>query len=77
MTILQLKWMKKSIILEHLELSLTHYGNDIGLKSFRKHLGWYSKSLKNSNEFRHKINNCSEKKIIEKYIKDFFNHYEK
>ena len=63
---------KKSIILEHLELSLTHYGNDIGLKSFRKHLGWYSKSLKNSNEFRHKINNCSEKKIIEKYIKDFF-----
>ena len=55
MTILQLKWMKKKyIILEHLELSLTHYGNDIGLKSFRKHLGWYSKSLKNSNEFRHK-----------------------
>ena len=37
---------KKNIILEHLNLSLEHYGNDIGLKSFRKHLGWYSKSLK-------------------------------
>ena len=63
---------KKNIILEHLNLSLEHYGSDIGLKSFRKHLGWYSKSLKNSNEFRYKINNCNDKKIVEKYIKDFF-----
>ena len=46
---------KKNIIIEHFELSLEHYGNDIGLKSFRKHLGWYSKSLKNSNEFRLKL----------------------
>jgi len=63
---------KKNIILEHLNLALEHYGEDIGLKSFRKHLGWYSKSLKNSNEFRYKINSCSEKTIIQKYIKDFF-----
>ena len=63
---------KKNIILEHFELSLSHYGIDIGLKSFRKHLGWYSKSLKNSNEFRYKINSCSDKKKIENYIKDFF-----
>ena len=63
---------KKNIILEHLNLSLEHYGSDIGLKSFRKHLGWYSKSLKNSNEFRYKINNCNDKKKVEKYVKDFF-----
>ena len=30
---------KKDIILNHLQLSLEHYGKEIGLKSFRKHLG--------------------------------------
>ena len=63
---------KKTIILEHLSLALEHYGIDIGLKSFRKHLGWYSKSLVNSNEFRFKINNCTDHIEVERYIKDFF-----
>ena len=63
---------KKNIILEHFNLSLDHYGIEVGLKSFRKHLGWYSKSLKNSNEFRFKVNKCNDKRLIEKYIKDFF-----
>ena len=47
----------------HLELSLDHYGKDVGLKSFRKHLGWYSKSINNSNEFRFKINQCTDEII--------------
>ncbi len=63
---------KKNIILEHFNLALEHYGSEVGLKSFRKHLGWYSKSIKNSNEFRFKVNNCTDKIEIEKYIKDFF-----
>ena len=63
---------KKNIILEHFNLALEHYGSQVGLKSFRKHLGWYSKSIKNSNEFRFKVNNCTDKIEIEKYIKDFF-----
>ena len=63
---------KKNIILEHFNLALEHYGSEVGLKSFRKHLGWYSKSIKNSNEFRFKVNNCTDKIVIEKYIKDFF-----
>ncbi|PDH54776.1 MAG: tRNA dihydrouridine synthase DusB [alpha proteobacterium MED-G10] len=63
---------KKTIILEHFSLALEHYGIDIGLKSFRKHLGWYSKSLKSSSEFRLKINNCTDHIQVERYIKDFF-----
>lgn len=63
---------KKTIILEHFSLALEHYGIDIGLKSFRKHLGWYSRSLKSSNEFRFKINNCTDHIQVERYIKDFF-----
>ena len=64
--------LKKQIILNHLQLSLDHYGKDIGLKSFRKHLGWYSKSIKNSNEFRVKINQCTDEIILKNLINDFF-----
>ena len=64
--------LKKQIILNHLQLSLHHYGKDIGLKSFRKHLGWYSKSINNSNEFRLKINQCTDEIILKKLINDFF-----
>ena len=63
---------RKTIILEHFALALEHYGIDIGLKSFRKHLGWYSKSIESSNEFRFKINNCTDHIQVERYIKDFF-----
>jgi tRNA-dihydrouridine synthase B len=63
---------KKEIILKHLDLNLEHYGIDIGLKNFRKHLGWYSKSIENSNEFRFKVNTCNESKDVKKMINDFF-----
>ena len=63
---------KKDIILEHFSNSLDHYGEEIRIKSFRKHLGWYSKSLENSNEFRCKINNCLDKYQLKSLIKDFF-----
>ena len=64
--------LKKQIILNHLQLSLDHYGKDIGIKSFRKHLGWYSKSIINSNEFRLKINQCTDEIILKNLIYDFF-----
>lgn len=63
---------KKEIILKHLDLNLEHYGIDIGLKNFRKHLGWYSKSIENSNEFRFKVNTRNESKDVKKMINDFF-----
>ena len=64
--------LKKQIILNHLQLSLDHYGKEIGVKSFRKHLGWYSKSINNSNEFRLKINQCTDEIILKNLINDFF-----
>ncbi len=64
--------LKKEIIFNHLQLSLDHYGIDVGLRSFRKHLGWYSKSIHNSNEFRFKINQCTNEVILKSLINDFF-----
>ncbi|HQS83485.1 MAG TPA: tRNA dihydrouridine synthase DusB [Alphaproteobacteria bacterium] len=47
---------QKDIILEHLEQTLAHYGEETGILLMRKHLGWYSKGLPNSTEFRVQIN---------------------
>ena len=62
----------KSIIIQHFELSLQHYGVNSGVRNFRKHLGWYSKSFRNSNSFRVKINSSINHKEIKKCINDFF-----
>lgn len=64
--------MKKEIILEHLDGSLKHYGTEVGIKSFRKHLSWYSKSLENSNEFRFKVNKCLDHNLLKNFINNFF-----
>ena len=53
--------MKKKILFLNILTCVDRYGIEVGLKSFRKHLGWYSKSLKNSNEFRFKVNKCNGK----------------
>ncbi len=63
---------KKNIILKHLDLNIDHYGVEIGLRNFRKHLGWYSKSIKNSNEFRFKINSCNNLNKVKRMINQFF-----
>ena len=62
----------KDIILEHFDSNLNFYGKLVGTKNFRKHLGWYSKSMKNSNLFRSKVNNLNDPSIIKKCIDDFF-----
>ena len=62
----------KDIILEHFDSVLEHYDIEIGIKTFRKHLCWYSKSIENSNEFRRKVNMCTEPNKIRVFINDFF-----
>ena len=39
---------------------LTHYGRDPGMRIARKHLGWYSKGLPGSAEFRAAVNQTDE-----------------
>lgn len=40
----------------HFESMLDHYGNETGVRMARKHLGWYSKGLPASAEFRAAVN---------------------
>src|SRR6202163_3409064 len=40
----------------HYDDMLVHYGSDVGVKIARKHIGWYSKGLPGSAEFRAAVN---------------------
>lgn len=64
---------QKEVVLEHYNNMLEHYGVDTGMRIARKHLGWYSAGLRNSSEFRAKINRTADYKIVIQMINDFYN----
>ncbi len=59
-------------ILEHYQAMLSHYGNDTGLKIARKHLGWYSKGLPGSAEFRTRIMQITDPKLVMESVRAFY-----
>ena len=59
-------------IMEHYEHLLEHYGEEAGNKVARKHLGWYSKGLPKSTEFRALINSLNEVQKVKEEIYRFY-----
>jgi tRNA-dihydrouridine synthase B len=45
-----------ALITEHYAMMLEHYGSETGVNMMRKHIGWYTKGLHGSAEFRNKVN---------------------
>ena len=45
-----------SVVKEHYRAMLDHYGEDTGVKIARKHLGWYTKGMHGSADFRNTVN---------------------
>ncbi len=44
------------VLVEHYNAMLEHYGHEVGTKIARKHLGWYTKGMHGSAEFRNHVN---------------------
>ncbi len=44
-----------ALLVEHYRAMLDHYGTMVGSKVARKHIGWYTKGLHGSAEFRNKV----------------------
>ncbi|NTU76324.1 MAG: tRNA dihydrouridine synthase DusB, partial [Alphaproteobacteria bacterium] len=57
---------------EHLEAMLSYYGEQTGLRIARKHIGWYSKGLSHSAEFRAAVNTCADAEKVRAMIRHFF-----
>ena len=51
---------------------LAHYGSAIGSRIARKHIGWYSKGMPGSAEFRAAINRTDEPKQVKAMIRSFY-----
>jgi tRNA-dihydrouridine synthase B len=60
-----------AIILEHYDSMLDHYGPQ-GIKIARKHLGWYSKGLPNSAEFRGQVMREENPEAVKTMLREFY-----
>ncbi len=59
-------------MLEHYDMMLELYGRDTGVKMARKHLGWYTKGLHGSAEFRNKVNFVDRPEDVIRDLREFY-----
>ena len=59
-------------VIEHYDAMLDHYGTFTGVRVARKHLGWYSKGLHGSAEFRARVNRCIEPDQVKATVREFY-----
>lgn len=59
-------------VLQHYEDILAHYGTEPGVRIARKHIGWYSKGLRDSAEFRSQVNKMTDHREVVRIITDFY-----
>jgi tRNA-dihydrouridine synthase B len=60
------------IVLDHYEEMLLHYGMEVGSRIARKHIGWYSKGLPGSAEFRAAVNETIDAARVRQLIRSFY-----
>jgi tRNA-dihydrouridine synthase B len=56
----------------HFDAMLSHYGEETGVRMARKHLGWYSKGLPGSADFRATVNRETEASRVRAMLAAFF-----
>jgi tRNA-dihydrouridine synthase B len=61
-----------AVVREHYDSMLSHYGIPAGLRIARKHIGWYSKGLPASAEFRAAFNRIDEPEAAKAAIDAFY-----
>ena len=56
----------------HYEAMLEHYGIETGVNMARKHIGWYTKGLPGSAEFRNKVNQVPDPRQVKSMLAEFY-----
>ncbi len=59
-------------ITKHYQEMLVLYGNEVGVNMARKHIGWYTKGLPGSAEFRNKVNQEADAKVVLGMLREFY-----
>jgi tRNA-dihydrouridine synthase B len=60
------------IITAHYRDMLTHYGDMTGVNLARKHIGWYTKGLTGSAEFRNSVNQVADPNVVLDMLERFY-----
>lgn len=60
------------VIVEHYVDTLSHYGNEVGVNMMRKHIGWYTKGIHGSAEFRNSVNKQADPKVVLEMLAEFY-----
>jgi tRNA-dihydrouridine synthase B len=63
---------QRDTLLAHYDAMLSHYGVNVGSRIARKHLGWYSKGLYGSSEFRAVVNRCDDPAQVKAMVMEFY-----
>lgn len=60
------------VLLEHYEDMLSLYGAETGVRVARKHIGWYSKGMVDSGEFRDRVNRLDDPEQVRAMVRAFY-----
>ena len=60
------------LIVEHYRAILELYGTDVGVNVARKHIGWYTKGLTGSAEFRNHVNRIDDAELVLSELERFY-----
>jgi tRNA-dihydrouridine synthase B len=63
------------VIAEHYDAMLQHYGNEVGVNMARKHIGWYTRGIHGSAEFRNRVNQIPDPKVVQSMLAEFYAPY--
>ena len=59
-------------VLKHYDHMIAHYGEQLAVRMSRKHLGWYTKGLRGSAEFRNEVNQLPSAELVKDRLKEFY-----
>ena len=62
----------KAVLLAHLQHHYDFYGEFMGVRTARKHIGWYVTSLQGGEAFRQRMNALDETTMQLQAVADFF-----
>ncbi|HSI17757.1 MAG TPA: tRNA dihydrouridine synthase DusB [Sphingomonas sp.] len=61
-----------ALIAEHYDAMLDHYGIETGVNMARKHIGWYTRGLHGSAEFRNRANQEPDPRVVKAMLAEFY-----
>jgi tRNA-dihydrouridine synthase B len=64
------------LILEQYDAMQSLYGVQTGVNLARKHIGWYTKGLPGSAEFRNRVNFVDDPKVVTQMLRDFYSPWQ-